>query len=161
MRWPESVSALKTLLVNRRVRILITLLALCLGFAAWQWLRPYEWNVDPEARAKAAFSRIERDESFYWLDVYVRITDSRGHDLKKPVRLILADGRELEPADTTLEGSSSQEIEAISFRFWLDSTDIVGPLRLRLNDGELLIRRHPTVPDLGPREFSFHQSTRW
>ncbi|MEP4076415.1 hypothetical protein [Haloferula sp.] len=147
--------------MNRRVRILLALLVLCLGFAAWQWLRPYEWSPDSEARAKISFSRIERDESFFWLDVYVKITDPRGHDLEKPVRLILSDGQELEPADTTLEGSEKQKIEAISFRFWLDSTSIVGPLQLQMNDGNLLVRKKAIVPDLKPRAFSFHQTTNW
>jgi hypothetical protein len=147
--------------VNRRVQILFALLILCLGFAAWQWLRPYQWNSDPEARAKVGFTRIERDESFYWIDVYVKITDPRGHDLEKPLRLILADGRKLDPADTTLEGSSEQAIEAISFRFWLDSKDVIGPLKLQINDGTLLIRKKPTLPDLEPQSFKFHQSTRW
>ncbi|MGB6222445.1 hypothetical protein [Haloferula sp.] len=147
--------------MNRRVRILVTLLIICLGFAAWQWLKPYEWNPDPEARAKVVFSRIERDQDFFWLDAYVKITDSRGHDFEKPVRLALADGRELKPADITIEGSAEQEAEAISFRFWLDSKDVVGPLRLRLNDGELLIRGEPIIPDLESREFRFHQSSHW
>ena len=124
-------------------------------------MKPYEWNSDPEARAKVSFARTERDESFYWLDIYVKITDPRGHDLEKPVRLILANGRELEPADTTLEGSALHSIEAISFRFWLDSQAAIGPLKLKLNDGTLLIRKKPTVPDLGPKEIKFHQSTNW
>lgn len=147
--------------MNRRVRILLALLALCLGFVAWQWLRPYQWNADPEARAKVGFARIERDESFLWLDVYVKITDPRGHDLEKPVRLILSDGRELEPAETTLEGSVARRIEAISFRFWLDSKDAIGPLKLQMNDGALLVRKEPTEPDLEPRDFRFHQTTNW
>lgn len=151
----------KALHVNHRVRILIALLVLCLGFAAWQWLKPYEWNPDPEARAKAIFTRVERDEAFFWLDTYVKITDSRGHDFEKPVRLVLADGRELAPADITIEGTAEQEAEAISFRFWLDSKDLIGPLRLRLNDGQLLIRTKPTIPDLDSRESRFHQSSHW
>jgi hypothetical protein len=147
--------------VNRRVQILLTLLVLCLAFAAWQWLKPYEWNADPEARAKVSFARIERDQSFFWLDVHVKITDQRGHDLKKPVRLILEDGRELEHADITLEGSAAQDIEAISFRFWLDSKDVIGPLNLKMNDGSLLIRKKSTLPQLNPRDFRFHQNTNW
>lgn len=147
--------------MNRRVRILLALITLCVGFVAWQWLKPYEWNPDPEARAKVGFSRIRSDESFFWLDVYLKITDPRGHDLEKPVRLVLANGLELEPADTTLEGSALDRIEAISFRFWLDSKDVIGPLNLKLNDGTLLIREKATIPDLGPKEIKFHQSTNW
>ena len=147
--------------VNRRVRILLALLVLCLGFAAWQWLVPYEWNANPEARAKINFSRIERDEGFFWLDVHLKISDERGHDLEKPVRLILADGRELEPADTTLEGSALQDIDAVSFRFWVESKDIIGPLYLKMNDGTLLVRKKAEVPDLEPRGIKFYQSANW
>ncbi|MFC7336976.1 hypothetical protein ACFQY0_07285 [Haloferula chungangensis] len=147
--------------MNRRVRLLLTLLLLCLGFAMWQWMRPYDWNPDPQARAKVSFVSIERDESFYWLDIHLKITDPRGHDLEKPVRLVLADGRELEPADTKLEGSALQSIEGVSFRFWLDSENVMGPLRLKLNDGTLLIRQKPEPPQLAPDDVQFHQSNNW
>ena len=147
--------------MNRRVRILLALLILSFGFVAWQWLRPYEWNADPEARAKVKFARIERDASFYWLDVNLKIIDPQGHDLEKPVYLILANGHELEPAETTLEGSVEQKIEAISFRFWLDSEAVIGPLKLQMNDGQLLIRKKAILPNLKTRESEFHQSTNW
>lgn len=147
--------------MNRRVRILLALLAICIGFAAWQWLRPYQWKTDPEARGRISFTRIERDEGFFWIDVYFKITDPRGHDLEKPVRLILADGRALEPADTTLEGSAIQKIEALSFRFWLDENDVIGPLKLQVNDGTLLIRKQSTIPDLESKAFEFYQSSNW
>jgi hypothetical protein len=147
--------------VNRRVRILLVLLVLCLGFAGWQWLRPYEWNADPGARAEVRFTRLERDGPFFWLDVYLRITDPRGHDLEKPMRLVLADGRRLPPADTTLEGSAEQPIEAISLRFWLDEKQLNGPLTLRMNDGTLTIRKRTGIPDLASQASRFHHTTQW
>lgn len=140
---------------------MLVLLVVCLGFAGWQWLRPYDWNADSEARAEVHFTRVERDESFFWLDVHLRITDARGHDLEKPVRLVLANGNELEPADTTLEGSAMQSIEAITFRFWLEREQIAGPLTLRMNDGTLTIRKRAGIPKLVSEDFRFFQTSNW
>lgn len=147
--------------MNRRVRILLVLLILALGFGGWQWIRPYQWSPDPSARAEIQFSQIKRDQSFAWLDVYLKITDPALHDLEKPVRLILADGTKLKQADITRVGTKKRPIDAISFRFWLEIDKLAGPLQLQINDGTLLIRKEGAAPDLAPRETNYHNTTRW
>ena len=61
------------------------------------------------------------------------------HDLLKPVRLILADGREAEPAD--FFQVEEQGYPEIGYRFYLEEKDLSGPLRLKLNDGTLTVRK--------------------
>lgn len=147
--------------VNRRVLVLLILLALTLGFGVWQWFRPYEWKPDSAAGAEIRFSQVKRDQGFAWLDVHLKLTDPGRHDLQKPVRLVLADGTEVAPADTTLEGTAERPLDAISFRFWLELEKLAGPLRLRINDGVLVVRQSGPLPRLEPREIRYHQTNRW
>lgn len=142
--------------MNRRAWILLALLVPCLAGASWYWLRPYQSGADPAARMTIRFASLERDHSFFWLGLVLEARDGSRHDLEKPLRLVLADGRELEAADTTLQGSPDQPIEALALRFWIEEGDLDGPLRLRLNDGELSVRRGsgaPPTPTGKPRYF--------
>jgi len=148
--------------VKRRSAILLALVVPCLAAVLWLWfLRPYARNPDPGARATIRFTRIERDHGFFWLDVYLRIRPGDEHDLLKPVRLVTAAEREVEPAETTLEGSPERRIDALSIRFWLEEEDLEGPLRIRLNDGELVVRDDHGVPAIPSGEAVFRQTSRW
>lgn len=147
--------------MNRRVIILLALAVLSGGFALWQWCRPYEWGADPKAGATVSFSQIRSDHGFFWLDVHLKIRDDIEHDLRKPVMLILADGRELAPAEITLESNETRKIEALSLKFWLEGVDLDGPLRLRINDGILAIRGGSGRPELANQESRSHQTSRW
>jgi hypothetical protein len=143
--------------VKRRTFLLLVMLALSLVFAGWQWLRPYEWNADPSARFRMLHATVERDHSFVWLDIYLKFSGGERHDLGKPVALLLADGRELDPAETTLEGDDDNPTKALGFRFWLEERDFAGPIRLRLNDGILTVRSGtglPATDDGGSRFFT-------
>lgn len=131
--------------VKRRTTLLLLMLAVASVTAAWQWLRPYQWSSDSAARFQIAHASATRDHSFYWLDLYLKRSGD-AHDLTKPVRLVLADGREMEPAETTLEGEAGDAIRALGFRFWLEDRDFAGPLHLKLNDGRLEVRKRSGPP---------------
>lgn len=131
------------------------------AFAAWSWLRPYAWSVDPAARCKVVGSQVRKDGAFFWLDVHLKVTPGQAHDLIKPVRLITAGGRELEPADTTLGGKAGSETTDLWFKFWLESADLNGPLKLRINDGSLVIRSGSGIPRLGSSNLEYFTTSRW
>lgn len=145
---------------SMRVFLMVALLVSA-GFAAWSWLRPYAWSVDPAARCKVVGSQVKRDTSFFWLDAHLKVMLGQTHDLSKPVRLITAAGRELEPADTTLGGDAAGGTTDLWFKFWLEPADLDGPLKLRINDGSLVIRSGSGIPSLGASNFEYFTSSRW
>lgn len=132
--------------LNRRIKLLSACLAISMAFAGWTWLRPYEWSRDPGARYRIVHASLERDHSFYWLILNLRQAGPETHDLLKPVALILADGREVEAADTFLEGDEAHPNSGIGLKFWLEEKDLSGPLKLKLNDGTLTVRKKSGAP---------------
>lgn len=147
--------------VTRRTLFLLISLAISLVFAGWQWFRPYDWSPSPEARFRMVHSSVKRDHSHYWLDLYLKKSGGTDHDLSKPVFLRLADGREFEPADTTLEGDEGQPVRALGFRFWLEEKDFAGPLELHLNDGVLSVRKGTGLPELKEEGVRFFTTRNW
>jgi hypothetical protein len=141
--------------------LLLILLGLSLIFAGWQWLRPYEWRSDPGARFEIVHASLKRDTSYWWLGLYLKHTGGQPHDLTKPVVLLLADGREMEPADTMLEGDEKSGTVAIGFRFWLGEKDLAGPLQLRINDGTLTVRSGSGVPSIPGDSTRFFTTRNW
>ena len=79
----------------------------------------------------------------------------------KPVRLITAAGRELQPADTTLGGSKDGGTTDLWFKFWLETRDLDGPLKLQVNDGTLVLRSGTGVPRLGASNREYFTTSRW
>jgi hypothetical protein len=149
--------------VNRSIlrAFLVVGLLLSAAFSAWSWLRPYAWSMDPGARCKVIGSQVKKDASFFWVDTHLKVTPGQTHDLSKPVRLITAAGRELEPADTTLGGQTDGGTTDLWFKFWLDSADLNGPLKLRINDGSLVIRSGSGIPQLGEKNLEYFTTCRW
>lgn len=146
--------------MKRRLVLLLIALVLSLAFAGWQWLRPYDWNPDPQARFRIAHVSLKQDHSFYWLGIKLERNGVDSHDLTKPVRLVTSKGREVDPTDTTMEGNPEEGISGLGFRFWLENDDLDGPLELRLNDGTLKVRSgsgQPRIRD-GIRYFT---TSRW
>jgi hypothetical protein len=147
--------------VTRRTVLLLISLALSLAFAGWQWFRPYDWSSEPGARFQIAHCSLKRDHSFVWVDLYLKKSGDTPHDLSKPVLLRLADGRELEAADTTLEGDEGQPVRALGLRFWIEGKDLAGPLDLKLNDGSLRVRTGTGLPELTEGEARFFTTCNW
>ena len=140
---------------------LMVLLGITSAFAAWSWLRPYAWQADPAARCKVAGAQVKKDQSFFWLDVHLKVLPAESHDLMKPVRLITAQGRELEPAEITMGGVAGKGTTELWFKFWLESADLAGPLKLRINDGSLVIRSGSGIPALGSSGSEYFPTHRW
>ncbi len=142
-------------------RFLWLALVLCLGFASWVWLRPYDWRPDPQARCRVVVAQVTQDRSYYWLDLQLKMRPAESHDLMKPVHLLTAGGREIEPADTTLVGERDKGTTGMWLKFWLEERDLAGPLDLRINDGRLRIRSGSGVPRLGRSGTEVFPSSNW
>lgn len=142
-------------------RFLWLALLLCLGFAAWSWLRPYDWRPDPLACCRVVVAQVTQDRSYYWLDLRLKMRTGESHDLMKPVRLLTTGGRDLEPADTTLGGNPEQGTTDLWFKFWLEPQDLEGPLYLSINDGKLKIRARSGVPRLDRSSVATFPTSNW
>ena len=147
---------------RRKLRgILVVGLLISTVFAGWSWLRPYAWKEDPGARCKVVGVRVKQDHSYYWVDIHVKMNPGEEHDLMKPVRLSTSPGPVLEPAETTMGGDEQRGTTDLWFKFWLESENIAGPLTLRINDGELLIKKNTGMPRLGSSGFEYFVTNRW
>ncbi len=124
-------------------------------------MRPYAWRSDPAARCKVVETLVTHDQSFFWVDVHLKVNPGMTHDLQKPVRLEAAAGKMLEPADTTFVGTEGRGTTEIWFKFWLESTDLAGPLTLHLNGGELLVKSRSGVPRLGTSTYRNFTTNHW
>ena len=147
--------------MKRRTSLLLLMLAISLAFAAWQWLRPYEWRADPAARFRVTHASVERDHSYLWLKLRLENTGKDHHDFGKPMTLLLADGSKAEPAETSLEGDAENPIMALHLRFWLEDDDFSGPIQLHINDGLLDIRSGHGIPALGNGETRHFNTCNW
>ncbi len=148
---------------RKRLRLFLVIgLVLSAVFAGWSWFRPYEWGADSAAGCRVSLVQVRKDKSFYWVEMHLKLLEGEGYDLMKPARLICAGGRELEPADTTLGGDREQGVTTdLWFRFWLEGEEIEGPLRLRINEGELVVKGNEGVPRLGASGSEVFVTNRW
>ncbi len=137
--------------------LLWVVLIISTAFAMWAWLRPYEWSPDPAALSEVQGVNLTLDHSFFWLEAHLRVNPGASHDLSKPVFLLTAQGRKLEPADTTFAGADGKDPQEIWLKFWLDSKDIAGPLELHINGGKLLVKTQSGIPT----KSVFHTTNRW
>lgn len=104
---------------------------------------------------------VSRDAAFCWVNVHVKVKSSMAHDLEKPVTLETGDGRRFGPADTTLGGGDLKNPDDLWFRFWLDREQLAGPLILHLNDGSLIIKSSPGIPEIEDGRFRNFMTHRW
>ena len=145
-----------------RVRFsLAALFIVSCGFAAWSWLRPYAWAPDPAARCKIVETLVTRDNTFFWVEVHLKITPGQTHDLRQPLFLALASGKKLDPADTTLGGIDGRGTTDLWVKFWLDRAEIDGPLDLHLNGGKLRVKNRTGVPSIENEAFRNFTTQRW
>ncbi|RYD18214.1 MAG: hypothetical protein EOP88_23410 [Verrucomicrobiaceae bacterium] len=149
-------------MTRRTIRYLLIFCLLASGaFAAWSWFRPYAWQSDPKARCKVVETMVTRDRSYFWMHVRLKVNPGEKHDLEKPVTLSTATGKILEPADTTFAGTDPLVPSDIWFKFWIESADATGPLKLKLNDGELVVRSGSGVPELDGETFRNFTTQQW
>ena len=144
---------------SRFRKFLFILLGLSVVFALASMVIPYDLRPDGAARFHLEDVVLKRDRSNYWLTLHLQKSGDAPHDFQKPVRLLTASGRELEPADTTFAGDAGPGIREIWFKFWLDPADLDGPLSLQLNDGRLRVRtsdKPPRMADGLVRTFITH-----
>ena len=141
--------------------VLMGLLLASTAVAAWSWLRPYSWHPDPAARCKVADAMVRRDQSFFWVDIYLTVMPGQTHDMMKPVRLLTSAGRALEPADTILGGDKDHGNTNMLYKFWLDAADIQEALTLQINDGTLEIKADPGMPGLRASGSAHHLTNHW
>jgi hypothetical protein len=140
---------------------LVVVLVIAAGYAAWTWWRPYDWRPDAGARYRITGVAVTRDHANHWVEVHLKRTGTTAHDLTKPVRLMVGSGRELAPADTRLAGGPEQGMTELTFKFWLDPGELAEPLRLRLNDGVLWVKKTRREPALGAGGRRFFNSSNW
>jgi len=161
--FADTASLVSPVFVKRSHLRLLLVAALIVSavFAAWSWMRPYAWSADPGARCSVVGVQVKQDESFFWVDAHLKVASGKTHDLIKPVRLITSDGRVLEPADTTLGGKPGGGTTDLWLKFWLESADMKGPLKLQINDGKLVIRSGSGIPRLGNSNTKYFTTSAW
>lgn len=140
---------------------LIVCLILAAAFAAWSWLRPYEWNPDPQARAKIVSTLVTRDHGYFWVATHIKFRSGQSHDLQQPVFLLAGDGKKFAPADTTFGADPGKPGAEIWFKFWLEPADLAGPLTLQLNGGNLLVKTRGGIPKLPHGAYRNFTSNHW
>ncbi len=145
--------------VNRarvqKILFLAVLGAAC--FAAWAWLRPYAWLVDPAARCQIEGVEVSEDHGYYWVEVFLKTNEDEGFDPARAVKLETAAGREIKPADFHYAEQAGSERPRL--KFWLESADMAGRLELRINDGKLVLKSNEGLPQIarvGNRRFTTH-----
>lgn len=141
--------------------VLVTLLVISAAFAAWAWLRPYQWGADGGARCRVVGCQVRRDVSNHWLDIHLKVIPGQKHDLELPVRLLTAEGRSIEPAQTTLSDDQQKVIRELWFKFWMEKDDFSGPLDLSINGGRLSIRTGRGEPQLGMADGRYFITNHW
>lgn len=147
---------------RRNIRIILVLALLASSaFAAWSWLRPYAWSVDPAARCEVVGCQVKKDQAYFWVDAHLKVTPGQTHDLLKPVRLRTGTGREIEPAETSMAGEKDIGTTDLWFKFWLESADLQESLTLRINDGSLVIKADKGIPQLGSSDLKYFTNQHW
>jgi len=141
--------------------ILLATFVVTAGFAAWAWFRPYQWKSPDEARCRVLGCQVKQDRSNYWVTIHLKLHKGQEHDLMQAVRLITADDRRIEPADTTLGGTDEEGTTDLWFKFWLEKEDMNGALNLEINEGVLSIRVDSGLPDLDSSGSEYFVTNQW
>jgi hypothetical protein len=122
------------------------------AFAMWAWLRPYNAASDPGAGCRVGSAALTRDHSFYWLNLDMKSDRPISAD---SAALLTAGGKSLRPTDAGPGG------EGALLRFWLDSTDLAGPLRLGVGNGRLVVKSTSGVPEMADGATLVFRNHRW
>lgn len=144
-----------------RIRILLALLALASVFAGWRLLRPYEWSPDAKARFRIDHVMLKRDHTFYWLDVKLDQNGQAPLDLEQPILLHTANGRQLKPTDPTFSGPDLQHIDTVGLKFWIEESDLAGPMQLEMHGARLALRTGQGAPKLSDGDTKEYSHNSW
>ncbi len=125
------------------------------------WVKKYDSSPDPAARFEVQSVRLKQDKGYVWLEAHLKKSGEKEHDLKKPVRLVMADGSEHEPADTTFAGTPQTGFTEIWFKFWMEKEALKGQLDLKMNGGKLKIKSSDSVPVVGSARETVFKSSDW
>lgn len=147
---------------RQMTRLLLAALVVVLTLAAARvWTGKYDSDPDPKARFVVVAARVSSDKGYRWVELHLRKSGGAGHDLRKQVRLVTADGTEHEPADTVFAGSPEKGFTDIWFKFWLAEPELAGRLDLRINDGSLRVKTDSGTPSLGSDGEAVFKSADW
>jgi hypothetical protein len=128
-----------------RLALAVMLVALT-ALAAKVWMAEFDVDPDPLARFVIEEAVLSGDRSYHWLEIHLKKSGDKNHDLRKQVRLVTADGTEHLPADTTFAGTRDTDYTDLWFKFWLEDKDLEGKIDLRLNGGKLRIKTNQGLP---------------
>lgn len=142
-------------------RILLVILLVVSAFAAWAWLRPYAWGADPGARFHIEQAQVRRDHAEYWLDLALQQSGPAEHDFSKPVVLETSAGREITAVDITASKEEGGGDPGLWLKFILQEDDLKGPLKLKLNDGLLIVKSQGGLPTIASGASKVFLSNRW
>ena len=147
---------------RQMIRLSLAVLVVALtALAAKVWTAKYDSDPDPKARFVVTEALVSKDRSYRWVELHLKKSGEADHDLRKPVRLVTADGTGHEPADTTFAGSPERGFTDIWFKFWLTEADLEGSLTLRINEGELRVKRSEGAPTFGSDGETVFKSADW
>lgn len=135
-------------MTRQTVRLCMALLLVLLtAAAAWLWTRDYDRHPDPAARFTIEAAKVREDYSRYWLDIHLLKNGEKEHDLEQPVRLLTADGKIHEPADTVFAGNPKDGFTEIWLKFWLEKSDMEKNIDLRINGATLRVKTRGEAPE--------------
>lgn len=141
---------------THRKWLLATVFLCAAGFAAWSWLRPYDWSPDPKAPYTIKAAQLKKDRSNAWLDLHLlsRKTGTAPSAIGKPVLRTTAHPAII-PAEIRLAG------DELWLKFWLDAEDLQGPIQLHFGDSHLRVRTGTQPPALDDQQSRVFTTARW
>jgi len=143
-----------------RFAVAIVLVVLTV-IAAMLWTAEYDSSPDPAARFEVQSARLTPDRDFVWLEIHLKKSGEENHSLERLVHLVTNDGIEQDPADTTFAGTPEEGFTDIWYKFWLEQADLEGELVLKINEGELIIKKSQARPLLGDGDERVFKSSDW
>ncbi|MGJ8632587.1 MAG: hypothetical protein ACSHX7_01600 [Luteolibacter sp.] len=131
------------------IRVLLAaLLVLLTVFAALVFSADFSKDPDPGALFEIQAVRLERDQSYFWLEVHLKKSGEKDHDLEKLPKLVTSTGKIHRPADTVFAGTPEKGFSEIWYKFWLEEKDLKGTLKLEMNEGVLTVKSSDGAPSL-------------
>jgi len=132
----------------------LILLALCIAWTTWQWLRPYDptnsspWRID--------LVTVKRDHQFAWFEVEMSRADQTNFSHPPLARLISDQQQTLTAANARVSRSGTQA----QIRFWLDWNDVAHGWQLDVENHQLRLKE-PANISLAPTQQRRYRHYHW